>query len=207
MRSDPIDMGRSFYTVVALVILAGAAHADVVAEVGAGATVPVSSSEWRRTVELAPTFAARAGGGRDGFAVLAGVAYTPERVDDKNASFQPAFTDRSVQRIRLLANVQSVRKLARQHYGTIRVGGGADIVRASWSVVDALGAKVAQRHTNVGYGFEVAGAVWFATSTSAFGIEGAIATGWHGEDVTVGKDDPGYAQVDITVSLVARFGR
>lgn len=184
-----------------VLLLAGTAKADSFLDIEGGITTPVGDDDWNNTVESSPILAVHAGSVPKTFGGMLSVDWTPYNTDAQN-DFPGA--DIKAHRFRLLANLAFQSPVKAKMMVTARVGVGADIQHASVSYT-FLGTRTETSDNDLGFGFEVAGGLWFKLGSVAVGGELAIPISHHDTDNPNGEIDFVYDTYDIDILFGVRL--
>ncbi|MEO8844441.1 MAG: hypothetical protein ABI591_19565 [Kofleriaceae bacterium] len=191
-----------------LVTSVGAARADSFAEVMGGISIPIADSKWTNLAESSPQIGARAGSVNDnGLGGMVQFDWTPINLDASGGSFGGlGSSDLAAHRFRFLADLVIQRHVTPKLVASGRVGIGLDIAHASASVT-VLGNTTSSSDTNLGFGFELGGGLWYDLGDIQLGGELALPVGSHSKhgDNTDGNYTFDYTSYDINIIFGARF--
>jgi hypothetical protein len=186
----------------------GSARADSFAEVMGGISIPIADSNWTNTAESSPQIGARAGAVNEkGIGGMVQFDWTPVNLDTSGGSFGGlGSTDIAAHRFRFLADLVIQRHVMPKLVASGRVGIGLDIAHASASVT-VLGNTTSSSDTNLGFGFELGGGLWYDLGDIEIGGELALPVAAHSKhgDGSDGNYTFDYTSYDINILFGARF--
>lgn len=194
----------------AIVLLTGgAARADNFVDLQGGISIPIANDDWTNVAETSPKLGVKVGAvGHSGLAGMLQVDWTPVQLDNNGASFGGAGgVDVAAHRFRILADLGIQHRLPPHLIVSGRVGVGIDIAHASASG-SFLGTTISSSDTNVGFGFELAGGLWYEVSdTLQVGGELALPIGAHSKhgDNSDGNYTFDYTSYDIDLLFGVRI--
>jgi hypothetical protein len=184
-------------------------RAEPVLELTAGFAVPVSDDDWTTVAEPSPVFAVGIGAARsDGLAGMLRIGFSPVALDNEGGAFGGiASADISGQRIRVLGEIGLRRRIAPKVVAGFRAGAGIDLARASAEVM-VLGSTTTSSDSDLGFGFEIAGGVWFDVGGAHVGAELAFPFAFHNKrgNNTDGNFTFDYTAADVAIVVGVRLG-
>lgn len=193
--------------VASLLAVPTVAHADSFLEVLGGISIPVGDSDWTNLAESSPKLEARAGSvGESGIGGMLQADWTAVNLDNSGGGFGIGSADVAAHRFRVLADLAFHKRIAPKLVASVRAGAGIDIAHAS-ATVTVLGNTAHSSDTNVGFGFELGGGIWFDLGSAQVGGELALPIGSHSKmgNNTDGNYTFNYTSYDIDLLLGVRL--
>jgi hypothetical protein len=194
---------------IAFAVLLAAVPASADSFVGAsgGVMVPLGDSKddntgWTDLVSSSPKLGVRVGAvGSAGLGGMVSADWTP--VSD---NYPPQFGDVSAHRFRILAHVLFEKLVAPKLTVAFRAGGGIDIAHASADVT-LFGLTGHASDTDVGWGAEFGGGVWWSLGSADIGGEVAIPFGGHSHVARPSSDEItfDYTSYDLDILFAVRL--
>ena len=192
----------------AAIAVPSTSRADSVGEIVGGLVIPSSDSNWTDLVDPSPKLRLGAGtinnGGIGGILTL---DWTPVSLDNSGGSFGGlGAADIAGHRFRILVNGTFDHAILPKLVLTARVGGGIDIAHASAHVV-VLGTSTNTSDTDLGWGLEFAGGLWFVVGGAQVGGEFALPIGHHNKhgDGSDGNYTFDYTSYDLDFMFGVRL--
>jgi hypothetical protein len=198
-------MTRATWIVVAAIAVPSTSRAEPVAVLAGGLAIPTSDSDWTRLADPSPKV--RVGVGTSGIGVMVTLDWTPVSLDNSGGSFGGlGAADIAGHRFRVLANATFDHTVSPKLVLTGRLGAGADIAHAS-ARVTVLGTVTSSADTDVGYGLELAGGLWFVVGSAQVGGELALPIGHHSKhgDGSDGNYTFDYTSYDLDFMFGVRL--
>lgn len=164
---------------LALLLASAPAAADSFVGASGGVMIPLGDSKsdnsgWSDQVSSSPKIGARIGAvGAQGLGGMVTADWTPI-----SYNFDNQFADVSAHRFRILAHVLFEKLVAPRLTVAFRAGGGIDIAHASASAT-LLNMTFEASDTDVGWGVEFGGGVWWSVGGLDIGGEVALPFGGH----------------------------
>jgi hypothetical protein len=112
--------------------------------------------------------------------------------------------DVSANRFRILVGPELRHPVSNTLAITARAGLGLDIAHDSVTG-SILGAQVDSSETDIGFGFEVGGGVWFGVGGIEIGGEASLPIAIHDDDATENDYSYDYTSVDLQLLFGVRF--
>jgi hypothetical protein len=190
-----------------LLLAAAPAAADSFVGASGGVMIPLGDSKsdntgWSDQVSSSPKVGVRVGGvGGAGLGGMLTADWTPV-----SYNFDNQFADVSAHRFRILAHVLFEKLVAPKLTVAFRAGGGIDIAHAS-AEATIFGVTGKASDTDVGWGVEFGGGVWWSVGAADIGGELAIPFGGHSHDARPGRDEItfDYTSYDLDLLFVVRL--
>lgn len=191
--------------VLVLVAISAPARADSFAEIVGGLALPVGNDTWTKTVDPSPKLGVRAGAMSGELGGMLALDWTPETLDNNGGSFGIGATSAAAHRFRAIASAVFRHRVAQKVTISARAGAGLDLAHASYEL-SILGSTSSTSDTDLGYGFEFGGGVWFDVGGTQLGVELALPIGKHSKRATqTGDITFDYTSIDIDLLLGIRF--
>jgi hypothetical protein len=201
---------RLLMTFATLAVVATTARADNFVELAGGMAVPIGDSTWTNTADASPKIGVRAGAiAESGIGAMLQFDWTPVNLDATGGSFGVGSTDYSAHRFRFLANGIFHHMIAPHLLVSARMGAGIDIAHGS-ATLNVLGNTSNASDTDVGFGFEAAGGLWFQLGSMELGGELALPIAAHSHHATSTTDltiDYTSYDIDLMVGVRVFTGR
>lgn len=196
---------RAILVLVLVAISAAPARADSFAEIVGGLSLPVGNDNWTNTVDQSPKLGVRAGAMSGEIGGMLAIDWTPETLDNNGGSFGIGATSAAAHRFRAIASAVFRHRVAPRITISARAGAGLDLAHASYEVT-ILNSTSSTSDTDLGYGFEFGGGVWFDVGGTQLGVELALPIGKHSKRATqTGDITFDYTSIDIDLLLGIRF--
>ncbi|MEO8842097.1 MAG: hypothetical protein ABI591_07205 [Kofleriaceae bacterium] len=166
-----------------------------------GVSIPVADSSWTDLAESSPQIGVRAGEVNDkGIGGMLQFDWTPVSLDHSSV----AGVDFAFHRFRILGDLVIQRHVMPKLVASGRVGIGLDIAHAS---AHASFLNANSSDTNLGFGFELGGGLWYDLGDIEIGGELALPVAAHSKkgDGSDGNYSFDYTSWDINLIFGARF--
>lgn len=189
---------RAILCFAVLAVATPTAHADSFVDLLGGISIPMGDDDWTNAAESSPKLGLRVGAVPNEIGGFVQADWTPVNTDADGA-FGGA-VDVSAHRFRVGVGAMFHHPISNTLVVTGRGGLGIDIARVSG---DALGFEFSD--TDVGFGLEFGGGVFFRAGNLEIGGELGIPVGIHDHDASQDDIEMKWTSYDIDLLFCARF--